>query len=174
MDEDAELVARAKRGSAKAAEALVDRHWERAWYAAYALTGNRADADDVTQDAFERAFRSLRRFDRRSAFNTWLHRIVVNRALDVLRRERRDAPVEQVTDCYLPQDPAHDRDVVEAMARLAPDRREVIVLRYWLDFTPPEIAEVLDLRVGTVHSRLARALAELRTHLEVEDVRTPR
>ena len=174
MDADAELVARAKRGSSKAAEALIDRHWERAWYAAYALTGNRADADEVTQDAFERAFRSVRKFDGRSAFATWLHRIVVNRALDVVRRERRDAPVAQATQCYLLDEPARDDELVEAIAGLGRDRRTVVVLRYWLDLSPHEIAEVLDLPVGTVHSRLARALAELRSHLEVEDARSAR
>jgi RNA polymerase sigma-70 factor, ECF subfamily len=169
--DDRRLVGRARRGSEDAVRSLFQRHWERAWSAAFALTGSRTLADEVAQDAFERAFASLGRFKGESAFSTWLFRIVVNRALDVARREHRTAPTDPGTLALEHRQPEPDPDLEAAVARLRPDRRTVVVLRYWLDLTPPEIAAVLALPVGTVHSRLARALADLRSHLEVEDAR---
>src|SRR5437763_1565981 len=86
---DAKLVELARRGSRDAAAELFARHWRAAWRAAYVVTGRRELADDVAQDAFERAFAALWRFDERRPFGPWLHRIVVNRCLDLLRTERR-------------------------------------------------------------------------------------
>ena len=86
---DGELVARARQGSREAAAELFIRHWPGAWKVARTVTGRRDMADDVAQDAFERAFAALGRFDRRRPFGPWLHRIVVNRSLDLLRSERR-------------------------------------------------------------------------------------
>ena len=80
---DAELVGRAREGSRDAAAELFARHWPDAWRVARAVTGRRDMADDVAQDAFERAFAALGRFDRRRPFAPWLHRIVVNRSLDL-------------------------------------------------------------------------------------------
>src|SRR5256714_15587412 len=89
MRSDGKLVELARRGSRDAAAELFARHWRAAWRAAYAVTGRREMADDVAQDAFERAFAALSRFDERRPFAPWLHRIVVNRCLDLLRAERR-------------------------------------------------------------------------------------
>jgi RNA polymerase sigma-70 factor (ECF subfamily) len=170
---DADLVRRARRGSRDAAGVLFERHWPGAWRAARVITGSRAMADDVAQDAFERAFAALGRFDERRPFAAWLHRIVVNRSLDLLRRERRlvglDAPdrVEaEWRDLH-----AEDRDLLERVSRLGPQRRVVVVLRYGLGYAPNEIAEMLGVPNGTVNSRLARALKELREQqLEEADV----
>src|SRR5207247_3901850 len=89
MRSDAKLVELARRGSRDAAAELFTRHWRAAWRAAYVVTGRRELADDVAQDAFERAFGALSRFDERRPFGPWLHRIVVNRCVDLLRTERR-------------------------------------------------------------------------------------
>ena len=86
---DGELVVSARAGSREAAAELFARHWPRAWRIARTVTGRRDMADDVAQDAFERAFAALSRFDERRPFEPWLHRIVVNRSLDLLRSERR-------------------------------------------------------------------------------------
>src|SRR6478672_722098 len=86
---DATLVRKARNGSREAAGELFGRYWPGAWRAALVLTGRREMADDVAQDAFERAFAALSRFDERRPFGPWLHRIVVNRCLDLLRTERR-------------------------------------------------------------------------------------
>lgn len=155
-------------GSREARSRLFERHWPAAWRRAVTITGRRALAEDVAQDAFERAFRALPDFDGRAPFGAWLARIVTNRAIDALRAERRltdldeaDAPV---TDWL---DGTDDDLALRAMvARLGAERRVVIVLRYWLDESPAEIAEALGLPIGTVHSRLARALKDLRTMLK--------
>jgi RNA polymerase sigma-70 factor (ECF subfamily) len=89
MRSDARLVQLARRGSREAAAELLSRHWRSAWRAAYVLSGRRELADDVAQDAFERAFAALARLDERRPFGPWLHRIVINRCLDLLRTERR-------------------------------------------------------------------------------------
>jgi RNA polymerase sigma-70 factor, ECF subfamily len=173
LPSDGELVRRARSGSRDAAGELFERHWPGAWRAARVVTGSRAMADDVAQDAFERAFAALGRFDERRPFAAWLHRIVVNRSLDLMRRERRlvglDAP-ERLAGEW--RDLAsEDRELLEAVDGLGPQRRVAIVLRYGLGYTPAEIAEMLAVPVGTVHSRLARALDELRgEQLEEADV----
>jgi RNA polymerase sigma-70 factor, ECF subfamily len=162
---DEELVAEARAGSRDAAAELFERHWPTAWRVAFALTGTAAGAEDVAQDAFERAFSALRSFNGRCAFSTWLCRIVVNRALNVRRSEARLVHVE-ADAVGLGEVPTGGSEVADAVARLPMDRRAVVVMRYWLGFAPNEIAAILDLPVGTVHSRLARALADLRKELE--------
>jgi RNA polymerase sigma-70 factor (ECF subfamily) len=166
---DGELVAAARAGSREAAAELFERHWPAAWRAAYAITGRRAMADDVAQDAFERAFAALSRFDRRRPFAPWLHRIVVNRSLDLLRSERRLVGGDVVEGEWHDSE-SGDRALLEAVASLPLQRRVVVVLRYGLGFAPATIATILGVPEGTVHSRLARALEQLREELEVNGV----
>jgi RNA polymerase sigma-70 factor (ECF subfamily) len=165
MATDEELVAEARAGSRDAAAELFERHWRAAWRVAFALTGTAAGAEDVAQDFFERAFSALRSFNGRCAFSTWLYRIVVNRALNVRRSEARLVYVE-ADAVGLEEVPTGGSEVADAVARLPMDRRVVVVMRYWLGFAPSEIGAILDLPVGTVHSRLGRALADLRKELE--------
>ena len=168
---DAQLVRAARAGSRDAGAALFERYWLDAWRAAYAITGRRALADDIAQDAFERAFASLGRFDERRPFGAWLHRIVVNRALDLLRTERRlvgaAGEVELVDESFV--DREGDRELLAVVASLPLQRRVVLVLRFGVGLTPQQIADLLDVPVGTVNSRIARALGQLRDELEVED-----
>src|ERR671931_1029762 len=151
----------AQQGSVSDLEALFRHHWPRAYRAAYLVVHDSGAAEDIAQEAFLAAVRNLDRFDRRRPFGPWLHRIVVNRAIDWTRARKLRAEVE------LTDRPAPDRgsdvsdDVVEALASLSPDHRAVIVLRYLLEYTPGEIAKLLDLPRGTVNSRLRRALDQL-------------
>lgn len=165
------LVARARDGSREAASTLFESHWSAAWQLAYAITGRRALADDVAQGAFERAFRSLPEFNGRSSFRTWLSRIVTNGALNALRDEQRIVAEEEVGSSALDwtETILSDRGLVEAVGRLSVERRVALVLRYWFGFAPAEIAELLDVPLGTVHSRLARSLSDLRSQLEEDD-----
>jgi RNA polymerase sigma-70 factor (ECF subfamily) len=170
---DAELVRRARDGSRDAAGELFTRYWPAAWRAARVVTGSRTLADDVAQDAFERAFAALSRFDETRPFGAWLHRIVVNRSLDLLRRERRLVGIESPDrlEGEWRDLEAEDRELLEAVDGLAAQRRVVVVLRYGLGYPPPQIAALLKVPVGTVHSRLARALDDLRgNRLEEADV----
>jgi RNA polymerase sigma-70 factor (ECF subfamily) len=164
--EDDELVRAARAGSLEAASTLFERHWPAAWRAALGITGSRADADDVAQESFERAFGAIAAFNGRSTFRTWLLRIVVNRSLTLVRERKRVVPL------VLAEEAGGERatyGVLSAVRRLEPDRRAVVALRYWLDLSPAEIATTLDLPVGTVHSRLARALDDLRRDMEVTE-----
>lgn len=164
---DGWLVRRARDGSRDAAEELFRRHWRDAWRRAYAVAGRSAVADDVAQGAIVHALGRLADLDDPERFAAWLHRSVTRRALDALRAERRlrdlDAAGELAVEWV---DRSGDEgDVQRAVAALDPDRRAAVVMRYWLDLTPTEIAGALDVPVGTVNSRLARGLAELRTAL---------
>ena len=164
----------AQRGSVSDLEALFRHHWPRAYRAAYLVVHDSAAAEDIAQEAFLAAVRSLDRFDRRRPFGPWLHRIVVNRAIDwsrarTLRRESGEAGLATVAAPTPPSNP-HARSLATALAELSPEHRAVIVLRHLLDYTPGEIAELLGLPRGTVNSRLRRGLDELAGRIE-EDVK---
>lgn len=170
---DQRLIELAADGSSEAAGALFDRYWPFAWRAAYAVTMNRALADDAAQAAIGRAFGSLARFDTTRPFGPWLKRIAVNCAIDLLRdagRQRRlQDEVAPLEDWAVDAADADEvGDVVAAVAALSPAKRAVIALRYWLELPFDEIAGVLGLPVGTVASRHARALDELRAALGEE------
>jgi RNA polymerase sigma-70 factor (ECF subfamily) len=166
------LVRAAQRGSAQAMEELFRRHWPRAHRAAWLIVHDAAAAEDVAQEAFLAAVRALDRFDRRRPFGPWLHRIVVNRAIDHARaREvRREVPAEAVAEPAgadaFPDTPSGE--VLSALAALAPEQRAVIVLRHLLGYTPGEIAAALGLPRGTVNSRLRRGLDALAEPLREE------
>jgi RNA polymerase sigma-70 factor (ECF subfamily) len=160
----------AQAGSASDLEALFRNHWPRAYRAAYLVVHDRAAAEDIAQEAFLAAVRALDSFDRRRPFGPWLHRIVVNRAIDwgrarSLRREvgddaltnaaaRSEAPRGQLSE-----------GMTGALAELTPEHRAVIVLRYLFEYTPGEIARMLELPRGTVNSRLRRGLDALQGRL---------
>lgn len=167
---DAALVLAARRGSADALGALFDRYWRVVWRAAYAVTGERELANDAAQDTFLRAAGALDRFDVRKPLQPWLVRIAVNCALDLVRRRRRLVPIEEAGERAAFEEPALDDELLSSLALLDPERRAVVALHYWFDYTTPEIAEMLGIPVGTVASRLSRALADLRTHLEARNV----
>ena len=151
----------AQRGAASGIEALFRLHWPRAFRAAYLVVHDAAGAEDIAQEAFLAAVRNLDRFDRRRPFGPWLHRIVVNRAIDWTRARQLRGEVELVEAAAPePQRPLDD-SLLEALAALPPDHRAVIVLRHLLGYTPGEIAELLGLPRGTVNSRLRRGLDSL-------------
>ena len=153
----------AQRGSASDLEALFHAHWPRAHRAAYLVVHDSALAEDIAQEAFLSAIRSLDRFDRRRPFGPWLHRIVVNRAIDAARARTLRAESELGDHVGSGDDPEPvDRAVLEALAELPPDQRAVVVMRHLLGYTPGEIAQALDLPRGTVNSRLRRGLDAMR------------
>jgi RNA polymerase sigma-70 factor (ECF subfamily) len=162
----------AQAGSASDLEALFRAHWSLAYRAAYLVVRDAAAAEDIAQEAFLAAVRRLDRFDRRRPFGPWLHRIVVNRAIDwtrarSLRGEVADEAVGELPDADRGDRTLSDADAIAgALAGLTPEHRAVIVLRHLLEYTPGEIAELLELPRGTVNSRLRRGLDELRGRLE--------
>jgi RNA polymerase sigma-70 factor (ECF subfamily) len=165
------LVREAQRGSQQAIADLYSAHWKRAHRAAYLVVHDTAAAEDIAQDAFLAAVDALDRFDRRRPFAPWLHRIAINRALDWARREalRRKVAEPDAQPAVAAEPGALGGELMEALALLPPDQRAVVVLRHLLEYTPGEIARMLELPRGTVNSRLRRALDRLRTQIEVEE-----
>ena len=181
---DAALVDRARAGEVAAFEALVKRHQAAAFALAYQMVRQREDAQDIAQEAFVRAFRGLRDFQGQAAFKTWLHRIVVNLALDALRRRGRQ-PAAAYDDAREPGEEAREevgtrpdedpdrslqaREVGEAirmaLEELPAPQRAALLLREVQGLSYREIAQVLGCAVGTVMSRLHYARGRLRERL---------
>jgi RNA polymerase sigma-70 factor (ECF subfamily) len=152
----------AQAGSVSDLEALFRAHWPGAYRAAYLVTHDAAGAEDIAQESFLAAIRALDRFDRRRPFGPWLHRIVVNRAIDFARARQLRGEVALSEALPAPERPRDNpRGVLERLGRLSPEHRAVIVLRHLFEFTPGEIAETLGLPRGTVNSRLRRGLDAL-------------
>jgi RNA polymerase sigma-70 factor (ECF subfamily) len=155
---------------------IVEQHSDRVYRLAYRLTGNRHDAEDLTQEVFVRVFRSLSTYTP-GTFEGWLHRITTNLFLDQARRKQRirfDALSDERADRLTSASPApeaayadqtFDDDVERALATLPPDFRAAVVLCDVEGLTYEEIAEILDAKLGTVRSRIHRGRAMLRTAL---------
>ncbi len=159
------LIAAAQQGSAEAFAELFRRHWPRAHRAAWLVVHDAAAAEDVAQEAFLAAIRALHRFDRRRPFAPWLHRIVVNRAIDWSRARTLRAESE-LHEIGIDQPDHSDADrLAAAIAELPEEQRAVFVLRHLLEYTPGEIADLLELPRGTVNSRLRRGLDALKGEL---------
>ena len=167
---EAALVRDAQGGSVRALEQLFRLHWPRAYRAALLVVDDAAAAEDIAQESFLAAVRALDRFDRRRPFGPWLHRIVVNRAIDWSRARtlRRELSGAAAPEPAAPPRESGDRteDIAAALSELGAEQRAVIVLRYLLDYTPGEIADLLDLPRGTVNSRLRRGLDRLEEALQ--------
>ncbi len=182
---DAELVRRFNSGDEPAFNEIVARHRERLFAVALGVLHNRADADEIAQDAFVRAYRALENFRGDASLATWLHRIALNLARNrywYFFRRRRHAAVS--FDCAFSDEnqatladlvasdaagPAHVAQAEEfgilvaaCMARLTRPQREILTLRNALHRSYAEIARELRIKVGTVKSRVARAREELR------------
>ncbi len=167
---DGALVRDAQSGSAEALEELFRRHWRRAHRAAYLVVGDSAAAEDIAQESFLAAVRALDRFDRSRPFGPWLHRIAVNRAIDFARARalRGESALPEAPEASADEPDAISDELLAALARLSPEHRAVVVLRYVLEYTPGEIGELLGLPRGTVNSRLRRGLDQLRPAIERE------
>ncbi|MGI8728306.1 MAG: RNA polymerase sigma factor [Solirubrobacterales bacterium] len=170
---ESRLIRAARRGDERALETLFDAHWTRSHRTAYLVCRDAAAAEDIAQEAFLAAIRRLDRFDYRRPFAPWLHRIVVNRAIDHARaaklRGRPTDPIELNATVADAGDGARteiSEELLTGIGALEPERRALIALRYLLELTPGEIAEMLEIPRGTVNSRLRRALDELATALE--------
>jgi RNA polymerase sigma-70 factor (ECF subfamily) len=156
----------AQRGSASDLEALFHAYWPAAHRTAYLVIHDAALAEDVAQEAFLAAIRNLDRFDRRRPFGPWLHRIVVNRAIDTARaRALRHESELTEGDAFRADAEPPDSSVRRALGGLPPEQRAVVVMRHLLGYTPGEISRLLDLPRGTVNSRLRRGLDAMRESL---------
>jgi RNA polymerase sigma-70 factor (ECF subfamily) len=163
---------------------LVEEHGPMVFRLAYRMTGNEEDAEDVVQESFLNAYRSLRRFDARSSFGTWIYRIAVNCAIDLIRRRRhpvmtatsRRAEVDErdVVESLPSSDPLPDRvafsgqverSVASALLLLSPLERAAFVLRHLEGMPIERIATVLQSRPNAVKQTVFRAVRKLRREL---------
>jgi len=163
-------VREAQGGSGAAMARLYSSHWRGVYRAAYLVVHDAAAAEDIAQDAFLAALDALDRFDRHRPFAPWLHRIVINRALDWTRREALRRRVDGAESVFepLPSPEEIGDEMIAALKELPAEQRAVVVLRHLLEYTPGEIARMLDLPRGTVNSRLRRGLDRLRDSAEAE------
>ena len=175
LDDDPQLLERARRGDAAAYADLVRPHQPIAFRTACLLAGSSADAEDAVQDALVKAWRALPRFRAGAPFRPWLLAIVANEARTRRRAAGRRAAwtLRAAADERAPGDAApspeaavlvreRSRELLQALEALGERDRVVLVLRYVLDLSEREMAAVLDCRPGTVKSRLSRALDRLR------------
>ena len=170
---DEALAAAANSGDRGALEVLLARHFDRVHAICRRVTGHPEDALDATQEALIALTKGLHRYDGRALFTTWLYRVATNAALDELRRrKRRPEPAELDEDRSLGSAAgtvesavAARLDVDAALATLSPEFRAAVVLRDLCDLDYAEIADVLDVPIGTVRSRIARGRAAIADQL---------
>jgi RNA polymerase sigma-70 factor (ECF subfamily) len=175
---DQELVERARGVDDDAFRLLVDRHSRSIFRSAYRITGNAADADDIVQEAFLRAYRALGTYDGRATFTTWLHRIAINCSLDLIdSRKRREGRID--ADGDLSTIPSRDaspdrvvlgaemqRAIAAAMAELSGNERTAFVLRHFEGMPLEEIGQILGTRLNATKNTVFRAVKKLREQLQ--------
>jgi len=183
MTEEQALIQQVQSGDHEAFEQLVKRYEKHVYNLCLRMCGNAEDAKDLSQEAFLKAWRGIGFYKFESSFSTWLYRLTSNVCIDFLRRQKRrptvsltveddDTAVEQevVDTAPSPEEVALHRErtnaVAAAMAQLEDEFRMVLTLRVIQDLPYEKIADILDIKVGTVKSRLARARLKLKKLLE--------
>lgn len=171
--DDATLLAKAAEGDHASFTLLMRRHEDRVFSVCLRLMGSRAPALDALQETFTTLYRKAGQYRGTAAVGTWLYRITVNTCYDLLRKERR-RPLEALPDYLDPADPGGEDgfksvelrpEIERALAALSPEFRTVVVMADVEGYSLPDVAEVLDLPIGTVKSRLFRARRQLAGNL---------
>lgn len=180
MLDEKTLITRSQQGDMQAFRQLVEQYEDRIYALACSIVGNRELAQDAAQDAFVRAYKALKKFEGKSSFYTWLYRIAANVCLNIAQREKRrldsvslDALQEDYnisSDRFFgTEDPNNDiertdlrHQIQNVLTHLSPDHRAVVVMKDIDDLSQEEIADTLNISIGTVKSRLSRAREHLR------------
>lgn len=173
MDEELHrLIRDAKRGDPDVFAALVRRFKDQVYRYAYGMLGDTMEAEDVSQEAFVKCYASLSRLESEFAFASWLHRIVFNLCADRLKKRNREKTSAASASALAGMEQKEAREqyraqqlkwsLEEAMAQLSPDHRQIILLHDAEGYRYEEIAQLLDIPVGTVKSRLNAARLSLR------------
>ena len=169
------LIRRSRAGDEEAFAELFHKYKSVVYETAYLMLGSAEDAEDALQEIFVRVYRYLSTFEpSKGAFTTWLYRITVNHCLDRQRKPRlltlpldRVSPALSTEHASSPESPlAEEETIQQALAQLSEKLRAVVILRYYQELSYAEIAQILDVPVGTVKSRLNSALKTLRKELQ--------
>ena len=164
-DDDGSLVRQAREGSRAAFDALFHRHKPFIYNVCCRMLGSVDDAVDVTQSAFIQAYRELRKFRGDASFRTWLYRIAVNLCVTFIRREQRQKRLAEATPIE-PHRSSEDEGVWEAVLKLPPRHRAVLVLFHFQGLSCEETAKALGCSYGAVRTRLHRARIEFKKKYE--------
>lgn len=167
QDPDPRTLARARQGDLGAFEDLVRAYQADVWRFAYHFTRDRSLAEDVTQEAFLRAFRFLKNFRGDSKFTSWLFRIARNCAMDAIRSRKAHLEKEPPPPIG-PTDPQVRAELQAALDAISVDHREPFLLIEVFGLSYQEVADVLHVRVGTVKSRMHRARKAMMAALATE------
>ena len=176
---DSRWLEQCREGDALAIERLVQTYQAEVYRLALSILDDPDEADDATQEAFVAALRALDSFRGESSLKTWLFRITVNVCRNRLGRAQSHGKLQQILQSLFMQEQAHpekeavrnesDSALWRAVRTLDEKHRLPVILRYYHDLPVAEIAELLHIPVGTVHSRLNHARASLRSYLKEED-----
>jgi RNA polymerase sigma-70 factor (ECF subfamily) len=184
LTDSSDLVRLAQKGNVKAFEQLIVDYQNRVFSYCYQLTGNHDNAQDLAQDVFIQAFKSLKSFRREADFGTWLRRITLNKWINAQRKNKiitvsLNEPVATVKGEYAREIAASDESPAEkieqkeflelvwqALGRLSPEFRQVLILRDMEEYSYEEIAHILGCSLGTVKSRLNRGRKYMREEIE--------
>ena len=167
------LILQAREGSHEAYRLLVNRHMKQAYDVAFRFVGNHEGAEDITQEAFVRAYHSLSRFRGEAEFSTWLYRIIMNLALNTLKQTKRRARFE-VKDVDLdtvrsvefnPERSDMILHIERALHELPTLQRAAVILRHIDGLSTTQVSDILRCSEGTVKTHLFRGLKKLRTKL---------
>jgi RNA polymerase sigma-70 factor (ECF subfamily) len=178
MDDQA-AISRLKQGDFNALEALVQRYQVPAVHAAYLIVRDRALAEDIAQNAFLKAAERIHQFDANRPFGPWFYRIVVNDAVKLVKRQRRNVSLDEQTDERVEQTAAWLKDpalppeqiieqkelreaILDAITTLAPEQRATIVMRYFLEMSEADMSAKMDRPLSTIKWWLREARRRLR------------
>lgn len=182
--EDRVLVSRAQKGEMSAYDALVQRYQERVYATIYHMTANHEDANDLTQDAFIKAYKALKTFKGDSSFFTWVYRIAVNKTINFLKARKNKIHLSlndldfnaehdpEIVAFISDKTPRRDMNLTElqeklneAMQKLSDTHRLVVALHDVQGLSHEEISKIMDCNTGTVRSRLFYARQQLQAYL---------
>ena len=180
---DNDLIRNTKLNDSTAFDQLVKRYQQKLYFVVIRIVLNHEDANDVVQDSFLKAYRNLDRFDEKYRFYTWIHRIAVNTAINLVQhRKHRESSLEKQKEDngFDPADNVINENDFEfnelktqvktALKCLSPEMRTVFILRVYEDLSYNEIADIMEISIGTVMSRLNRARKNLKSYLHKEGI----
>jgi RNA polymerase sigma-70 factor (ECF subfamily) len=165
-------IKKAKKGDEKAFQQLIQEEKNKLFRIAYLYVKNENDALDIVQETVYKAFISIKQLKEPNYFSTWLTRILINCALDFIRKNKNIIPFAEVEDTSEERQPIEEKlDLVEAIRKLENPYKTVIILRYYKDLTIKQIADLLNCPEGTVKTNIHRAISKLKLDLKEECIK---